>query len=60
MKFESISRNKDGNFYVIYYLPSPQKIHANCKGKRELLIYGFNKNKLKELWPTLLDQCDEE
>lgn len=38
MKFESISRNKDGNFYVIYSIPSPQKINRK-NGKEKRVAY---------------------
>lgn len=59
MKFESLSINKNGDFYCIYSLPSPQKIHKNCKGKRELLIWGIPKSMIKDHLAHLLDDCDE-
>lgn len=61
MKFESLNINKDGNFYAIYSLPSPQKITKAVREqkKREVLIIGIPKKKIKEFLKTMFDDCDE-
>lgn len=63
MKFEGISMNKDGNYYIIYSYPSIQKIKKECRGKnkRELMIVGMHRKRLRK-WiesGNLLKGCDE-
>lgn len=60
MRLEAINRNKNGDFYVIYSLPSPQKINRKMKPKRELLILGIPKSKFYEMLPMIAKDCDEE
>lgn len=64
MKFESIEKNQNGDFYIIYSLPSKQKItkavrDANKNGKREVIIVGIPKKKFRSYIPNIFKDVDE-
>lgn len=64
MKFEGINKNDNGDFYILYSIPSKQKItkavrEQNKNGKRELIIVGIPKKKFRSYIPNIFKDIDE-